>query len=177
MPTFWFESSIAHGVVDFLGLQTILAETHGRNSCSYDPANFGWSSRLPASETDFYVAFPPLLESIGRQDEDKIFVGWAGGIEPALRHAETFQSTAKGLVLLDPSPGGIEWLDMRRAKNWTIEQMLSFRDADLASRVQIATIILALAIPWYVSTQDAGNSKVLAINSRLQGPDAVIHLL
>ena len=148
LPTFWFESSLAHGVVDFLGVQTALAETHGRNSCSYDPANFGWSGRLPASETDFYAGFLPLLESIGREDEDKVFVGWEGGIEPALSHIGAAPRSSKGLVLFDPGPEGIEWLDLKRTNNWTTEQMLDFRNVDLAGRLSLARIILTLAIPW-----------------------------
>ncbi|KAF7551809.1 hypothetical protein G7Z17_g4751 [Cylindrodendrum hubeiense] len=99
LPTIWFEADEAHGVVDFLGVQTILAETHGRNSCSYDPPNF----------------------------------------EP---------HTTKGLVLLDASPDGIEWFDKQRAMNWTEEEMLHYRDIDLASRVELMRMTLVLGVPW-----------------------------
>ena len=150
LPTIWFESSIAHGVVDFLPIQTILATTHNRNSCSYDPANFGWSSRLPSSETDFYAAFRPLLDSIGQRDAPKVFVGWAGGIGPAIRHAISEGQPTKGLVLLDAAPYGIEWLWHQREKGLTKQEMLEFRTQDLTSRVSLAKIILALAIPWYI---------------------------
>ena len=152
LPTFWFESSQAHGVVDFLGVQTALADTHQRNSCSYDPANFGWSGRLPASETDFYTGFAPLVENIGRRDEEKIFVGWEGGIEPALRHIRSAPQGVKALVLFDPAPEGIEWMDMQRRNNWTMQEMLAFRSVDLAGRLNLARVILMLAIPWYVSS-------------------------
>jgi len=148
LPTFWFESSPAHGVVDFLGVQTALAETHARNSCSYDPANFGWSARLPASETDFYTGFLPLLQAIDREHEEKIFVGWEGGIAPALNHIISAPQGVRALILFDPSPEGIEWADLRRTNNWTTEQMLEFRGVDLAGRLSLARIILTLAIPW-----------------------------
>jgi hypothetical protein len=147
-PTFWFDSSIAHGVVDFLGVQTALAEVYGRNSCSYDPPNFGWSSNLPAYETDFYVGYEPLLAKIGREDEEKVLVGWAGGITPIMRQAIKSPATTRGLVLLEPAPYGIEWLDMQRELNWTTQQMLSYRDSDMAGRLSIARTILMLALPW-----------------------------
>jgi hypothetical protein len=131
-------------------VQTILAEVHGRNSCSYDPANFGWSSNLPATEADFYGGFEPLLDQIGRRDEPKIFIGWLGGNEPAFKHAVELPST-KGLVLLDPGPYGIEWLDLQREKNWTTDQMLAYKDFDMRSRIELAKTILMLAIPWFVS--------------------------
>lgn len=148
-PTIWFEGDAAHGVVDFLGIQTDLAVTYGRNSCSYDPPNFGWSDRLPSHLINFFDYFTPLLQSLGREHEDIVLVGWGAGTENALMHAIENNST-KALVILDTSPDGIEWMDAKRKNNWTDAQMLAYRSNDLNGRISLAETILGLAIPWYV---------------------------
>jgi pimeloyl-ACP methyl ester carboxylesterase len=151
LPTIWLEADAAHGIVDFLGLQTSLALDHGRNSCSYDPPNFGWSDRLPSDLNDFYGYFNPLLKALGRQDEEIILVAWGGGAENALMHAIENNKTIKSLVIMDTSPDGIEWFDVQRKNNWTEAQMLQYRTTDLDGRVLLAEIILGLGIPWYVA--------------------------
>ncbi|USP75121.1 hypothetical protein yc1106_02395 [Curvularia clavata] len=149
LPTIWFESSAAHGVTDFLGVQTFLAESHGRNSCSYDPPNFGWSSRWPASEKlDLNAVFDPLLAAIGRQGEKKVLAGWGGGAENVLKHARQNPTTVEGVVFLDASPNGIEWLDRKRALNLTMKETIDFAKTDMRGRVTLAQIILTLGIPW-----------------------------
>jgi pimeloyl-ACP methyl ester carboxylesterase len=151
LPTIWLESSAAHGIVDFLGLQTSLALDHGRNSCSYDPPNFGWSDPLPVNLINYFGYFNPLLIALNRQDEEMAIVGWGGGAENALMHAIENKDTTKSLVIMDASPDGIEWFDAQRKNNWTETQMLNYRSADLNSRVFLAETILGLAIPWYVA--------------------------
>ena len=151
LPTIWFESDAAHGITDFLGVQTSLALNHGRNSCSYDPPNFGWSDRLPSGLEDFFGYFDPLLQSLGRKDEEIILAGWGGGAKNALMHAIANSNTTKALVIMDASPDGIEWLDARRKNNWTETEMLNYRSTDLGGRVFLAETILGLGIPWYVS--------------------------
>jgi pimeloyl-ACP methyl ester carboxylesterase len=150
-PTIWFEADAAHGTVDFLGVQTHLALDYGRNSCSYDPPNFGWSDRLPADLDDFFDYFNPLLKAIGRENEEKIIAGWGGGAENALMHAIDANKTTKSLVILDASPDGIEWMDAKRKNNWTEEQMLDYRSTDLSGRTSLTQAILGLGIPWCVS--------------------------
>ncbi|KAF3039798.1 hypothetical protein E8E12_009374 [Didymella heteroderae] len=149
LPTFWFEADAAHGVTDFLGVQSILAEVHGRNSCSYDPPNFGFSSRLPSSEPlDLNVVFNPLVAALERTDERKILVGWGAGGENVLRHATQNPETTEGVVLLDVSPNGIEWLDQKRSKNLTMEDTNALAKLDLRGRVSLTQIILGIGLPW-----------------------------
>lgn len=149
LPTFWFEADGAHGITDFLGMQSILADVHGRNSCSYDAPSFGFSSRLPSSESvDLTTVFNPLLTAIQRKDEPKILIGWGGGGENVLRHAIQNPETTEGVVLLDVSPTGIEWLDHQRAKNLTMEETEAFAKSDLESRVSLTQTILGIGLPW-----------------------------
>ena len=116
LPTIWLESSAVHGIVDFLGLQTALAEYHGRNSCSYDPPNFGWSDRLPSDIEDYLGYFNPLLKAVGKENEDIVLVGWGDGAKNALAHTIENPNTTKALVIMDASPDGIEWIDMKRKR-------------------------------------------------------------
>ena len=147
-PTIWLEADQAHGIVDFMGVQHHLALSHGRNSCAYDPPNFGWSERLPAKSETYYEYFVPLLKALGRSDEEIVLVGWAGGAEQVVRHAVELTTLTRGLVLLDVSLDGIEWMDERRANNWTEEAMLQRRKVDLAGRVELTKVLLSLGIPW-----------------------------
>jgi pimeloyl-ACP methyl ester carboxylesterase len=148
LPTLWLEADAAHGIVDFLGIQTSLAMVHGRNSCSYDPPSFGWSDPLPADLAHFFDYFNPLLDAIGRRDEEMVLVGWGAGAENALMHAIENANTTKSLVILDASPDGIEWLDAKRKNDWTDAQMLDYRSSDLNGRISLAKTILGLGIPW-----------------------------
>lgn len=149
LPTLWFEASAAHGVTDFLGVQSILADVHGRNSCSYDPPNFGFSSRLPSSESlDLTEVLNPLVARLGRTNEPKILVGWGGGGDNVLRHALQSPDTTEGVVLLDVSPTGIEWLDQKRVKNLTMDETEALAKLDLRGRVSLASIILGIGLPW-----------------------------
>lgn len=148
LPTIWLEGSAAHGIVDFLGLQHSLAVTHGRNSCSYDPVNFGWSDNLFSSLEDDYNYFSPLLKALNKQDEEIILVGWGDGAKYGLIHANENPNTTKAFVILDASPDGIEWFDEQRKKKWNEKQTLDYRANDLAGRIFLTQIILALAIPW-----------------------------
>ncbi|KAG9514308.1 hypothetical protein KCV07_g8180, partial [Aureobasidium melanogenum] len=147
-PTIWFEADAAHGVLDFIGVQTILAQDYNRTSCSYDPPNFGWSDNLPSSLDDFYSYFTPLLRALGQQDEPKILVGWGDGAHNALMHALENVYVTRQLVLMDSSPDGIEWFDAQRANNWTEKQMLEYRQTDLQGRISLVQLILGVAIPW-----------------------------
>lgn len=151
LPTIWLEADAAHGIVDFLGLQTYLALDHGRNSCSYDPPNFGWSDPLPSNLANFFGYFNPLLIALQKQDEEMAIAGWGGGAKNALMHAVENNNTTKSLVIMDAGPDGIEWFDAQRKNNWTETQMLNYRSADLSSRVFSAETILGLGIPWYVA--------------------------
>lgn len=130
-PTIWFESSAAHGVVNFLGLQTSLALKHSRNSCSYDPPNFGWSSRLPADSVNYFDCFNSLLRALGRQNEEIVLVGWGGGAQNALVHAIKNNNITKSAVLLDSAPDGLEWLDAQRKNCRSEAQMLNYCNVDL----------------------------------------------
>lgn len=148
LPTIWFEGSAAHGIVDFLGLQHSLAVSPGRNSCSYDPANFGWSENLPSSLEDDFGYFSSLLKTLNRQDEEVIIAGWGDGAKYGLIHANENPGITKALIILDASPDGIEWLDEQRKHQWNQKQMLAYRANDLSGRISLCQIILTLAIPW-----------------------------
>lgn len=147
-PIIWFEADVAHGVLDFIGVQTILARDYNRSSCSYDPPNSGWSENLPSSLDDFYSYFTPLLKALGQRDEPKVLVGWRDGAHNALLHAIEHQNVTNALVLMDSSPDGIEWFDAQRANHWTEKQMLEYRQTDLTSRINLVQLILGVAIPW-----------------------------
>lgn len=149
LPTIWFESGPAHGIVDFLGLQTILARDYGRNACSYDPPSFGWSDPLPSKLTDYYSYFDPLLDALGRKEEHKVIVGWGGGAKNGLIHVLENPRYTSAFVLMDASPEGIEWRSVQNQKNWTEAQMLEYRSEDLENRVSLTKTILGLGIPWY----------------------------
>lgn len=125
---------------------------HGRNSCSYDPPNFGWSDPLPADLLNFYDYFTPLLVALDRQNEQMVIAGWGAGAENALIHAIENRNTTKSLVILDASPDGIEWFDEQRKNNWTETQMQDYRSTDLRGRIFQTRTILGLAIPWYVAS-------------------------
>lgn len=130
-------------------MQTVLAEAHGRNSCSYDSPNFGWSSSLPSSEpTDLTTIFNPLIDAIDRKDEPKILAGWGAGGENVLRHASQNPDITRGVVLLDVSPTGIEWLDQKRKKNLTTEETEAFARSDIEGRVSLTSTILSVGVPW-----------------------------
>ena len=129
-------------------MQHYLAVVHGRNSCSYDPPNFGWSEALPSSLDNWFTYFIPLLEALGQQGEDRVIVAWGAGAENALEHTVEDPARTKALVILDASPEGIEWLDAQRANNWTEKQMLDYRMNDLTGRIFLAETILALGVPW-----------------------------
>lgn len=147
-PTFWFESTEAHGIGDFLGLQHYLAIDHGRNSCSYDPPNWGHSDNLPASLSNMTGYFYPLIEALGKQNEEKIMVGWGGGAYNALRHINENPSSIRAFVTLDSSPDGIEWYDAQRKNHWNEQQLLDYRKIDLDGRVFLTKVVLAIGITW-----------------------------
>lgn len=108
LPIFWFESTDAHGFGDFLGRQHFLALDDGRNSCSYDSPNMGHSDNLPANLLNDTGYFYPLLEALGKQNEEKIIVGWGGGAYNGLRHCIENPRSIKAFVTLDTAPDGIE---------------------------------------------------------------------
>ena len=147
LPTIWFESSAAHGVVDFLGLQIAL-QAHGRNSCSYDPPNFGWSDRLSSNLPNFTSSLPALWSTLGVEEDHRILAGWGDGAELALHHAIAFPNTTQGLVVLDAGLPDLEFFDMQRQKNWTESQTLAYRSVTLSNRTQLARSILAIGFPW-----------------------------
>lgn len=123
-PTFWFESTESHGIGDFLGIQHCLAIDHSRNSCSYDPQNWGHSENLPINLSNMTGYFYPSIEALGKQNEKKIMVGWGGGAYNALRHINESLSSIRAFVTLDTSPDGIEWYDAQRKNLWIEQQLL-----------------------------------------------------
>lgn len=56
----------------------------------------------------------------------------------------------KGIVFVDTSPDGIEWMDAAREHGWHERQLHEYRQQDVTSRISLMRIILALAIPWWV---------------------------
>lgn len=148
LPTIWFEGSEAHGIVDFLGLQHFLAVDHGRNSCSFDPPNFGWSENLVSNLQNHYSYFNALLKALDKQNEERVIVGWGDGGHTGLVHVNENPNATKAFVLFDASPDGIEWFDLQRKNHWNERQTLDYRDIDMAGRISITKIILSIAIPW-----------------------------
>jgi hypothetical protein len=131
-----------------LGVQTYLSINHGRQSCSYDHVNFGWSERAPKDFTNSSIYWQSMLEALSRQNEPYIGIGWGGGGEDVLSHAIESPSTTKGVIFVDTSPDGIEWMDAARAHGWDETEMLKYRQQDLTSRISLVRIILTLCIPW-----------------------------
>lgn len=147
-PTIWFEADAAHGIVDFLGLQTYLVSQHNISSCSYDPPNFGWSDPLPAWYTDWNTYLPSLLTAIGQENQSRIYAGWGAGLEISLKHAIADQSHALAVIDLDASPDGIEFFDAQRANNWTDSQRLAYRHSQLEERASLTRTLLTLGMGW-----------------------------
>jgi pimeloyl-ACP methyl ester carboxylesterase len=176
-PIIWFEADSAHGVLDFIGIQTILAQDYNRTSCSYDPPNFGWSDDLPSSFENFYSYLSPLLLALGQQDQPRVLIGWGDGATNILMHALENENTTQGLVFMDSSPDGIEWLDAQRRNDWTQEQMLDYRQTDLQSRIRLMRLILAIAIPWYPITSTKDVSRQFTNELTSQGPLAGLYSL
>lgn len=148
-PTIWFESTPAHGVLDFLGVQHHLATAHNLSSCSYDPPNYGWSDALPATtlanDTDY---LPALLRALGPQErgQRRVLVGWGGGLELAVRHAVADPGATAAVVDVEGGPDGIEWLDAQRVHGWTEGQRLEYRKADIDSRISLTELILSIGL-------------------------------
>jgi hypothetical protein len=121
-PTIWFEGLIDRGIVDYIGIQINLTRNYSRVACSYDPPNYGWSSRLPASLPYDYDFFPYLLEALDRQNEPMALVGWENGNLVAVQHAKTMQNV-KRIVLIDPEPRAIDLRYQQSINNWTDEKL------------------------------------------------------
>ena len=134
LPTIWFESVVEHGIVDWLGVQTALA-LNGRNSCSYDPPNFGWSSRLSSNASYDIDVSLYLMQAIGRANEDKVLVGLDVGNEMAVKHAIANPANTKAVVLLDPAPLEIEALVQRGTSNWTLGQLQVAHSKNMANQI------------------------------------------
>jgi hypothetical protein len=56
-------------------------------------------------------------------DRTSALAGVAGA-KMSLSHALESPSTTKGVVFMDTSPGGIEWMDAAREHGWDETQML-----------------------------------------------------
>jgi pimeloyl-ACP methyl ester carboxylesterase len=78
----------------------------------------------------------------------KILAGWGAGGENVLRHAKQNPDSIQGVVLLDVSPNGIEWLDQKRTKNLTMEETVAFAKSDVEGRVIMTQMILGVGVPW-----------------------------
>jgi hypothetical protein len=121
-PTIWFEGLIDRGIVDYIGIQVNLTQNFSRVACSYDPPNYGWSSRLPSSLPYDYDFFPYLLEALNQQNDPISLVGWENGNLVAAHHAGSMRNV-KGVVLLDPEPRGIDLRYQQSVHNWTDETL------------------------------------------------------
>lgn len=147
-PTIWFQADSAHGVVDFLGVQTALSSTYGIPSCSYDPPNFGWSSRLRSDlpyTTDY---FEPLLEALNRTEEKRILAGWGDGLRNSLKQAISAPNVTEALLVLDAAPDGIEWEDAARFHQWNATELAEYRQNDLEGRIILSQLVLSLGMAW-----------------------------
>jgi hypothetical protein len=147
-PTIWFESTASHGIVDFLGLQHYLAVDYNFSSCSYDPPNFGWSSRLPAGLKDHSIYLPALIKVLGKHEEQRIHIGWGGGLSYAINHAADDPTHVSAIIDLDAVSPDVEYFDEQQQKGWNNLQTLQFRASDLASKSRKAMTILALGYAW-----------------------------
>jgi hypothetical protein len=147
-PTIWFETSASHGIVDFLGVQHYLALKHNFSSCSYDPPNFGWSSRLPAKLKDHKLYLPARVEALGKQNESRVHVGWSGGLNLAIEHACNDPEHTTAVIDLDDVPIEIEYLDKQRQSGWNNSQTMNYRSRDLRSKIERLSTILTLGYTW-----------------------------
>jgi len=131
---------------------------------------------MPASLQDYDSYFTPLLRALRLDTEPKVVVGWGDGARYALKHAWENMNTTTDLVIMDASPDGIEWLDAQRANKWDEKQMLEYRQQDLQGRISLCRLILGLAIPWYVFSQDPRSTEEQEsrLTLRIQGLDAYL---
>jgi hypothetical protein len=147
-PTIWFESTGQHGVIDFLGLQHHLALDYNFTSCSYDPPNFGWSWTLPAGLEDHGAYLLALIKALGKQDEKRVHIGWAGGLRHAISNAIKDPEHTVAVVDLDASPAGVQYLNLQQQRGWNDTQMLRYREKDIYWQINKMMVMLTLGFGW-----------------------------
>ncbi|KAJ4366318.1 hypothetical protein N0V83_007954 [Neocucurbitaria cava] len=165
LPTIWFVADQAHGITDFLGSTPATAAPTTRQTSAGPRAT-------PSSEAlddDLTGIFPPLLHALQRETEETVLAGWGAGGENVLRYARqaapsSSNNNVKGVVLLDVSPTGIEWLDQKRARNLSDEETVAVAKADLDGRAALAQISLAVDLPWYVAPSASPSPSQLTTN-------------
>jgi pimeloyl-ACP methyl ester carboxylesterase len=169
LPTIFLVSSSAHGVVDFYGLQLYLNSVNGtdRRVCSFDHLGFGWSQDAFADQFSDYQFVYRLMLASGEPAPWNV-VGWGQGGSALAYLASNHSSSIKSISFVESYPPGIEF-DAYTYLNGLDQTATSrYRSAELLSRLQIARLILFLAIPWGlmslffpVSSQDADFSPPL----------------
>jgi pimeloyl-ACP methyl ester carboxylesterase len=151
-PTYLIEADASHGLADFWPLQRALTEA-GRRSCIYDKLGLGHSDSYPAdSKADpmiFYDQFVEGLEKVG-ETMPLIIVGEGGGGIIAYQYALEKPERVAGLAFIMTFSDGIEFRVEQYLNNWDEQQMLAYRDEDLAGRFFLFQIIRVLGCPWGV---------------------------
>lgn len=149
-PTIWFESTSAHGVLDFLGLQHFLAVNHNYSSCSYDPPNYGRSGPL-AEELKYHdLYFPALLKELGKEDEQRVHTGWNGGLRYAIKAAIQDPKRTNAVIDLDATPEGIEYLNKQFQTGWNDTMVAKFRGNDLQKQINKLMLLMSIGFGWSV---------------------------
>lgn len=147
-PTFVFQGSASHGLMDYFGLQTLLKE-NDRRSCIFDLAGLGYSDYMYL-DTYNYDPMPYFHNMLKSFDESPpfILVGWGAGGPTVYRYALEHPEMVHSLTFLDVYPANVEWLTPKILKNWTDDQYNSKIKSDLSERRRLFGIINGLGVPW-----------------------------
>lgn len=109
---------------------------HGRNFCSSDQPNSGWSDPFFCDLLDASDHFDPVFVTLNREHEDKVIDRRVGDTKNAFLHAieEKWHYPSSSLDEFEPS--GIKWFNAWDNINQTMAHTLDYRYSDLRVRVQ-----------------------------------------
>ena len=144
-PTFMFEGSNSHGLMDFYGIQIILKENN-RRSCIWDKAGLGYSDYLYKDMLDHKLYYHNFLKSINEKPPF-IFVGHGLGGQTVFNYALQHPEMVSSITFLDVSPKRVELIIQKILKNWTNTEYEEEEKSDLANRYGLLGIINGLGVP------------------------------
>jgi pimeloyl-ACP methyl ester carboxylesterase len=144
-PTFMFEGSNSHGLMDFYGIQIILKENN-RRSCIWDKAGLGYSDNLYIDMLDHQLYYHNFLKSINEKPPF-IFIGHGTGGSIVFNYALQHPEMVSSITFLDVSPGYSELMTQKILKNWTNTEYEEEVKSDLSNRYGLFGIINGLGVP------------------------------
>ena len=145
-PTFLFQGSGSHGLMDFYGLQTLLKENN-RRSCIWDLAGLGYSDYMYLNSYDPVLYYNNLFKSFN-ETTPFIFVASGGGGRPVYQYALEHPEMISSITFLDVFPENVEWLTPKVLKNWTDDEYNAYKKLDLEGRYSLFRLINGLGVPW-----------------------------